>query len=118
MTHLYDYTVRAAAIYMTASARQLTLQQNLTVLVLLQRPPALTAEIEYTSLMCQRYTSTETGSMISKNPLNETGEVQSCLSSATALLQIFYYCIVGTTCRLVARSVKVLEGVDLFPNKS
>ena len=57
--------------------------------------------------------------MISKNPLNETGEVQLSLlwTAATALLHIFYYCIVGTTCRLVARSVKVLEGVDLFPNK-
>ena len=56
--------------------------------------------------------------MISKNPLNEAGELQFCLSSATALLHIFYYCIVGTTCRLVAQSVKVLEGVDLFPSKS
>ena len=111
MTHLYDYIVKA-------SACQHTLQQNLPVLVLLLPPPALTAGIEYTSLMCQRYTSMETGWMISKNPLNETGEVQFCLSSATVLSHIFYYCIVGTTCRLVAQSVKVLESVDLFPNKS
>ena len=88
MTRLYDCTIRAAAIYVIASARQLTLQQNLTVLVLLLPPPALTAEIEYTSLMCQRYTSTETGLMISKNPLNETGEVQLSLLWATAVAHL------------------------------
>ena len=92
MTRLYDCTVKAAAIYVTASERQRTLQQNLTVLVLLLPPSALTAGIEYTSLMCQRYTSTETGWMISKNPLNETGEVQLSLlwAAATALLTILY----------------------------
>ena len=73
---------------MTACAGQQTLQQNLPVLVLLLPSPALRAGIEYTRLMCQRYTSTETGWMISKNPLNETGEVQLSLLWATAVAHL------------------------------